>query len=61
MLDINKVKEEAQKEVAEEKMKAAKEKIKNLLRKRDQAHQVLNNIDREIADAYASIGEGTAL
>lgn len=61
MMDVKQVQVEAEKEVRDEKMKAAKEKIKNLLRKKDQAQQVLHNIERELADAYASIGEGTAL
>lgn len=60
-MDVKQVQVEAEKEVRDEKMKAAKEKIKNLLRKKDQAQQVLHNIERELADAYASIGEGTAL
>lgn len=58
MLDLNEVKKQAEQEVREEKMKAAKEEIKKLLRKRDQAQLVLANIDREIADAYKLIGEG---
>ncbi len=59
MLDIKSVKEEAEKQIRDEKMKAAKEKIVGLLRKKEQAQTVLNNIDKEIADAYAAIGEGT--
>lgn len=59
MVDINKIKAEAEKEVREEKEKKAKEKIKDLLRKRDSAKLVLDNIDREIADAYKLIGEGS--
>lgn len=61
MLDINEIKKAAEAEVKEEKMKNAKEKIKNLLRKEDQAKQVLLNIQKELADAYATIGEGTSL
>lgn len=59
MIDVNKVKSDAEKEFQEENMKVAKEKIKSLLRKRHQAHQVLSNIDREISDAYAELGQGT--
>lgn len=59
MLDANKVKEEAEAEVREEQTKAAKEKIKILLRKKSQAKLVLDNIEREIADAYAEIGQGS--
>jgi len=58
MVDINKIKAEAEKEVREEKEKKAKEQIKSLIRKRDAAKLVLDNIDREIADAYKLIGEG---
>lgn len=61
MIDIKKVQEEAEKEVHDEKVQKAKEKIKALLLKRDQAKQVLANIEREITDAYASIGEGTLI
>ncbi len=59
MLDVNKVKEEAEKEVREEAMKKAKEEIKLLLRKKEQARIVMFNIDRELADAYAELGRGS--
>lgn len=59
MIDAKKVQEEAEKEVREEQMKAAKEKIKVLLRKKSQAKLMLDNIEREIADAYAEIGQGS--
>jgi hypothetical protein len=58
MIDINQVKAEAEKEVREEQMKKAKEKIKDLLRKQEQAKMVLANVEREIADAYAELGRG---
>lgn len=61
MIDVNEVKKQAEAEVREEKLKGAKEKIKTLLRKEDQAKQVLLNIQKELADAYATIGEGTTL
>lgn len=60
MIDVKKIQQEAEAEIREEQTKAAKEKIKSLLRKKQQAQQVLHNIEREIADAYASIGEGIA-
>lgn len=60
MLDVEKVKEEAEREVVEEQQKAAKEKIKSLLRKRAQAQHVLSNVDRELNDAYAELGQGVA-
>lgn len=55
-IDMKKVQEEAEAEIREEKAKAAKDKIKTLLRKKDQAQQVLQNVEREIADAYAELG-----
>jgi hypothetical protein len=61
MIDVTEVKKQAEAEVREEKMKAAKEKIKNLLKKEDLAKQVLINVQKEIADAYATIGEGSSL
>lgn len=61
MIDVKEVQKQAEAEVREEKMKGAKEKIKNLLRKQDQAKHVLLNIEKELADAYATIGEGTSL
>lgn len=60
MIDISKVKLEAEAEVREEQTKQAKEKIKSLLRKREQAKQVLANVERELNDAYAELGQGTA-
>lgn len=58
MLDVNKVKSEAEAEVREESMKQAKEKIKVLLRKKAQALQVVQNVERELNDAYAELGQG---
>lgn len=58
MIDVNAVKDEAEKELREEKMKKAKETIKGLLRKIDQAKLVVSNIERELADAYAELGRG---
>lgn len=54
--DIGKIRLEAEKEIQEEREKAAKERIKVLLRKRDAAAQVFTNIERELADAYAELG-----
>lgn len=58
MLDVKKVQEEAEKEVREEQAKCAKEEVKKLLRKREQAKQVLANIERELVDVYAELGRG---
>lgn len=60
MIDVSKVKQEAEAEVRDEQMKAAKEKIKVLLRKKQQAQAVVANVERELADAYAELGQGTA-
>ncbi len=57
MLDVNKVKEEAEREHREEAMKVAKEKLKLKFRERDKAKQVVANIEREIEDLYAHIGD----
>lgn len=56
MMDANQVKQEAEAEVREEQMKSAKEKVKVLLRKKEQAKQVLANVDRELNDVYAELG-----
>lgn len=61
MIDVNELKKQAEAEVREEQMKNAKEKIKVLLRKKEQAKQVHANIERELNDAYAELGQGTAL
>lgn len=61
MLDVNKVKEEAEKEIREEQMEKAKRSIKELLRKKAAAKNVLDNIEREIADAYAELGKGLSV
>lgn len=57
MLDIKKIHEEAQKELQEETAKRVKEDLKGLYRKLDQARKVVRNVEQEIADALASIGE----
>jgi len=59
MLDVKEVQDLAEKEVREENLKAAKERIKALIRKREQARQIVANCEREIADAYAEIGRGS--
>lgn len=56
MIDVKQVREEAEKEVRDEALKVAKEKVKALLRKKQAAQAVLANIEREIADCYAEIG-----
>lgn len=56
MFDVKKAKEEAEKEIAEERTKKAKELIKSKLRQIDQAKQILTNLERELDDLYADIG-----
>jgi hypothetical protein len=56
---MKKVQEEAEAEVRKEQTDAAKDKLKTLIRKKAAAQQVLHNIEREIADAYAELGKGT--
>lgn len=60
MIDLNSVKNKAESEIRDEQMEKATEKIKTLLRKEILATQILNNIKREIADAYAELGQGTS-
>lgn len=57
MIDISKVKSDAESEVREELGKKAKEEIKTILRKINQAKQVVANLERELADAYAELGK----
>lgn len=59
MIDVKKVQEEAEREVREEQTKKAKEEIKVLLRKKEQAKAVLANVERELADAYAELGRNS--
>lgn len=56
MFDVKKAQEEAQKEVAEERTKRAKELIKEKLRAIDKAKHVVANLERELEDLYADIG-----
>ena len=59
-MDLEKLKKEAEAEFADEELAEAKEEIKELLRKRASAQQVLKNIEREINDVYAELGKGSA-
>lgn len=61
MLDVKKIIADAEAEVREEQMRLAKDKIKILLRKKEQARQVQANIERELNDAYAELGQGTTI
>ena len=55
------VRQQAEQEVREERAKKAKEKMKNLLRQRADAEQVLNAIDLQIKDFEQQIEDGTAV
>ena len=58
VMDIKKVKAEAEIEFRNEREKKAKEILIVLYKKQEQAKQVLRNIEREIADALAEIEQG---
>lgn len=59
MFDIKKVKEEAAKEIAEEKGKKAKNALVAKLKQLDAAEQVVRHIRNEITDLEQSIADGT--
>lgn len=59
MFDIKKVKEDANKEIAEEKAERAKKALVAKLRELDAAKSVVANIERQIADLEASIADGS--
>jgi vacuolar-type H+-ATPase subunit H len=61
MMDVKAIRQEAEKEVQEEKAKKAKEAIKSLLKERDAAQTILNNIERKIEDTLATINEGNVV
>lgn len=54
------VREQAEQEVREERANACKGKMKQLLRQRADAQQVLNGIELQIADFEKQIEDGTA-
>jgi len=58
VIELNEVKKEAEEELRKERMEKAKKGLKELLRKKEQAKQILANIDREIADYEAELGHG---
>jgi hypothetical protein len=59
MFDINAVRKEAENEIAAEKAAKAKSALKVKLRALDAAKQVVKNIEAEISDLTASIGDGS--
>lgn len=59
MFDAKKVREEANKVIAEEKAEKAKIALVRKLRELDAAESIVSNIKREIADLEASISDGS--
>jgi acyl-coenzyme A synthetase/AMP-(fatty) acid ligase len=59
LVDINAVEEEARKQVAEETSDKAVKALVVLYKKLDAARDVVRNIEREIDDTKASIGDGS--
>lgn len=57
MIDIKKAQEEAARELADEKAKDAKEKIKSKLREIGKAKKIVANLERELEDLYIEIGQ----
>ena len=55
VFDIKKAKEEAAKELAEEKSGKAKEKIKSKMRELSTAKKVVANLERELEDLYIEL------
>ncbi len=56
-IDVKTVKEQAEAEVREERIKAAKEKVKRKLKEIDTAELVLRNLKRELDDIYAELSQ----
>lgn len=57
LVDINKVKEEAQKELVEEKFKKAKGKVKAKMEEIESARKAVRNLEIELEDIMADLGE----
>lgn len=57
LIDIKKVKEQAQLEVVKEHEEAAKIKIKTKLKELETAKKIVRNLERELEDLYAEITE----
>lgn len=57
MLDIKKVQEEAQKELVQERMEKAKRQVKSKLNEIENARRVVTNLERELEDLYAELGQ----
>jgi hypothetical protein len=59
MIDIKAVKEQARKEVVEERTKSAVSALKRKLNDLANAQQVVANLQREVADLEVSIADGS--
>jgi uncharacterized membrane protein len=59
MIDIKAVKDQAVKEVTEEKQKKAVAALKGKMRQLEDARQIVRNIEREIEDLEASLADGS--
>jgi hypothetical protein len=59
LIDIKAVKDEALKEISDERSKKAKTALVAKLRQLESAKQVVRNIEAEIADLEASIEDGS--
>jgi hypothetical protein len=57
MFDVKKVVEDAKKEVAEEAAKVAKSRVKDKLLLLEKAKKVVANLERELEDLYAELGQ----
>jgi len=57
IMDISKVKEEAAKELREEREAAAKKQIKDKMKELEAAKLIVRNLERELEDLYGEITE----
>lgn len=59
LIDIKAVQNEAQAEINKERAEKAKKALIAAMRKKEAAEQVVRNVDAEIKDLIASIGDGS--
>lgn len=57
MFDVKQVITEAQKELNDEKAKQAKTRVKDKLVQLDKAKKIVSNLERELEDLYAELGQ----
>ena len=57
-LNIDRVRELAEKELKEEREKEAKSKVKSKMKELETAKIVVSNIERELEDLYAELAQG---